>query len=36
MPKYAENLEKALDRGTPGAEEIRAALEREPACTQMS
>ena len=36
MPKYAENLEKALNRGTPGAEEIRAALEREPAHTQLS
>ena len=36
MPKYVENLEKALDRGTPGAEEIRAALKREPANTQLS
>jgi pyruvate dehydrogenase (quinone) len=36
MPKYVENLEKALNRGTPGAEEIRAALEREPAHTQLS
>jgi pyruvate dehydrogenase (quinone) len=36
MPKYAENLEKALARGTPGAEEIRAALEREPAHTQLT
>ena len=35
MPKYVENLEKALKRGTPGAEEIRAALEREPAHTQL-
>ena len=36
MPKYVENLEKALHRGTPGAEEIRAALAREPAHTQLS
>jgi pyruvate dehydrogenase (quinone) len=36
MPKYVENLEKALNRGTPGAEDIRAALEREPAHTQLS
>jgi pyruvate dehydrogenase (quinone) len=36
MPKYAENLQKALKRGTPGAEEIRAALAREPAHTQLS
>ena len=36
MPKYVENLEKALTRGTPGADEIRAALEREPAHTQLS
>ncbi len=36
MPKYAENLQKALDRGTPGADEIRAALTREPARTQLS
>jgi thiamine pyrophosphate-dependent acetolactate synthase large subunit-like protein len=36
MPKYAENLETALDRGTPGADEIRAALKREPASTQLS
>ena len=36
MPKYVENLEKALKRGTPGADDIRAALEREPAHTQLS
>ena len=36
MPKYVENLEKALNRGTAGAEDIRAALEREPAHTQLS
>ena len=36
MPKYAENLQKALQRGTAGAEEIRAALRREPARTQLT
>ena len=36
MPKYVENLQKALNRGTAGAEDIRAALEREPAHTQLS
>ena len=36
MPKYVANLEKALKRGTPGADDIRAALEREPAHTQLS
>jgi pyruvate dehydrogenase (quinone) len=36
MPKYVENLEKALDRGTPGAQQIRAALSREPARSQLS
>ena len=36
MPKYVENLEKALQRGTAGADDIRAALEREPAHTQLS
>jgi hypothetical protein len=35
MPKYAENLEKALEKGTPGAEQIRAALGREPYRTQL-
>jgi pyruvate dehydrogenase (quinone) len=35
MEKYVENLEKALDQGTPGAEEIREALEREPAHTML-
>lgn len=35
IPKYAENLEKALDDGTPGAERIRAALQREPALTML-
>jgi thiamine pyrophosphate-dependent acetolactate synthase large subunit-like protein len=36
MEKYADNLEKALDRGTPGAERIRAALKREPSRTMLS
>ena len=36
MQKYAENLEKALKRGTAGADDIRAALEREPAHTQLT
>jgi pyruvate dehydrogenase (quinone) len=36
MPKYSENLEKALARGTAGAAEIRAALAREPARSQLS
>jgi pyruvate dehydrogenase (quinone) len=35
MPKYVENLEKALDAGTSGAEQIRAALAREPARSQL-
>jgi pyruvate dehydrogenase (quinone) len=33
--KFAHNLEKALDAGTPDAEEIRAALQREPSRTQL-
>jgi len=36
MPKYVENLEKALNRGTAGADDIRAALAREPAHTQLT
>lgn len=36
IEKYADNLEKALDRGTAGAEEIRAALRREPSRTQLA
>jgi thiamine pyrophosphate-dependent acetolactate synthase large subunit-like protein len=36
IPKYVENLDKALDRGTPGAEEIRARLERQPARTMLA
>lgn len=35
MPNYVENLQKALDAGTPGAEQIRAALAREPSRTQL-
>jgi pyruvate dehydrogenase (quinone) len=35
MPKYVENMEKALDAGTPGAEEIRSALAREPSRSQL-
>jgi thiamine pyrophosphate-dependent acetolactate synthase large subunit-like protein len=35
MPKYVENLEKALDAGTAGAADIRAALAREPSRTQL-
>lgn len=29
--KYAENMKKALERGTPGAEEIRQSLRQQPA-----
>jgi pyruvate dehydrogenase (quinone) len=36
VPKYAENLEKALAQGTDGAKEIRAALAREPSRTQLT
>jgi pyruvate dehydrogenase (quinone) len=36
MEKYADNLERALDRGTPGARDIRAALQREPSRTLLS
>jgi pyruvate dehydrogenase (quinone) len=35
MKKYAANLEKVLNKGTAGAEEIRAALNREPARTML-
>ena len=35
MPKYAANLEKALEWGTAGAEQIRAALGTEPYRTQL-
>ncbi len=35
MPKYAENLDKALAKGTAGAEHIREALQREPSRTQL-
>jgi len=35
MPKYVENMQKALDAGTAGANQIRAALAREPSRTQL-
>jgi thiamine pyrophosphate-dependent acetolactate synthase large subunit-like protein len=35
MAKYSANLDKALSKGTAGAEEIRAALQREPARTML-
>ncbi len=35
VDKYAENLEQALDRGTPGAHEIRQAMHREPSRRQL-
>jgi pyruvate dehydrogenase (quinone) len=35
MEKYAANLDKALAKGTAGAEEIREALKREPARTML-
>jgi pyruvate dehydrogenase (quinone) len=34
-PKYAKNLEKALQAGTPGREEIERALREEPARTML-
>jgi pyruvate dehydrogenase (quinone) len=36
IEKYAENLEKALDEGTRDGPQIREALQREPARTQLS
>jgi pyruvate dehydrogenase (quinone) len=36
IEKYAENLEKALDEGTRDGPQIREALKREPARTQLS
>lgn len=36
IPKYAENLDKALALGTAGAADIRAALERDPARTMLT
>jgi pyruvate dehydrogenase (quinone) len=36
MPKYADNLEKTLERGTAGSEAIRQALAEEPARTLMA
>jgi pyruvate dehydrogenase (quinone) len=35
MPKYVENLEKALDHGTAGAADIRRVLQREPYAKQL-
>lgn len=35
VAKYAENLERALDQGTPGSARIREALSREPALTML-
>ncbi|MBL8532836.1 MAG: pyruvate oxidase [Betaproteobacteria bacterium] len=35
MPRYAENLQKALDRGTPGGSEIAEALTEEPSRTML-
>jgi len=36
IEKYAKNLEKAIEEGTRDAEEIHAALQREPSRTQLS
>jgi pyruvate dehydrogenase (quinone) len=35
IEKYVKNLEKALDQGTPGAEEIRERLGQEPQRTML-
>jgi pyruvate dehydrogenase (quinone) len=35
MEKYAKNLEKALQAGTPGREKIEQALDEEPARTML-
>lgn len=35
IEKYAKNLDKVLAEGTPGAEQIRAALSREPSATML-
>jgi pyruvate dehydrogenase (quinone) len=35
IEKYARNLEQALQNGTKGSSQIRAALSREPYATQM-
>lgn len=35
IPKYVNNLHKALQKGTPGSAEIRRALEQEPARTML-
>jgi pyruvate dehydrogenase (quinone) len=36
MPNYAQNLQKALERGTAGDADIRRALDEEPARTMLS
>ena len=36
MPKYADNLKKALAQGTAGHEAIEHALEEEPLRTMLS
>jgi pyruvate dehydrogenase (quinone) len=36
IEKYAQNLEKAIEEGTRDAEEIHAALQREPSRTQLN
>jgi pyruvate dehydrogenase (quinone) len=35
MEKYAKNLEQALEKGTAGSSQIRAALRREPSASQL-
>lgn len=35
IEKYAENLDNVLAKGTPGAEQIRAAMSREPSLTML-
>jgi hypothetical protein len=35
IEKYAKNMEKALKRGTPGEQEIRASLREQPSLTML-
>jgi pyruvate dehydrogenase (quinone) len=35
IDKYADNMEKALNRGTPGEREIRASLQEQPSRTML-
>ena len=35
IEKYAKNMEKALKRGTPGEQEIRASLREQPSRTML-